>query len=107
MDEKNKILTPSLRGFYENIGRLKGIKLYESKLNTCLGDIVLFTGSILDKSEIDYREITMSQGKYYTVIPDGMNKEDIDEYWIRYTTVLCKSEAIQYLVGFKNKNNKD
>jgi len=99
MDKKIKLYTPSLRGFYENIGQMEGIDLKETKLDTRPGEIVLFTGSILDKSEIDYREITQSQGEYYTVIPDGMKKSDIDHYWIKHTTVIHRSNLINYLTS--------
>ena len=47
--------TPSIRGLIENIGYLENVKLQATTLDTKSGETVLFTGSILDKSEIDYR----------------------------------------------------
>jgi hypothetical protein len=95
--KKKKIYTPSLRAFYENVGQLQGIELYESTLDTNTGEIVLLTGSILDKSEIDYREVTMSRGIYITVVPDHIDKSDIDDYWFKYSIVVCKSKLIDFL----------
>lgn len=93
--KKKIIQTPSTRAFYELIGSLEELELQESKLDTKTGDIVVLTGSILDKSEIDYRNITKTQGIYYTLIPDHYNKKEIDDYWHKYTRVLYKYEFIR------------
>jgi len=93
--KKKTILTPSTRVFHELIGILEDIELKESTLDTKAGDIIVLTGSILDKSEIDYRNITKTQGIYYTLIPEHYNKKEIDDYWHKYTSVLYKYEFIR------------
>ncbi len=102
--EKVKVFTPSIIGFYENIGRLKDIRLYETTLDTKFGEIILFTGSILDKSEIDYRRLTMSRGRYFTVIPECRKKEDVDKYWHMKTEIVYKLEVERYLRELFNKH---
>ena len=92
--------TPSIRVFIENIGCLENVKLKATTLDTKMGEIVLFTGSILDKSEIDYRNLTKSWGRYYTVIPTSLEKSEVDTYWHKHTTVVYKDE----LLGFLNKH---
>jgi len=99
MEERRVCVTPSLRGFYENVGEIEGLELRESTLNTKKGDIVLFTGSILDKSEIDYRQITQTVGKYYTVIPSRLKLEEIDIYWFKNTVVVHKEKLHKLLAS--------
>ncbi len=93
-----KIFTPSIQGFYENAGKLEKIQLYRTTLNTKSGEIVLMTGSILDKSEIDYRNLTNTIGYYYTVIPNTIKFSEIDGYWFKYTKVVYKSEIENILL---------
>ena len=99
MEEIRVCLTPSLRGFYENVGEIKGLELRESTLNTKKGDIVLFTGSILDKSEIDYRKITQTVGEYYTVLPSYIKLKEVDSYWFNNTMVVHKEELHKILAS--------
>jgi len=61
------------------------------------GDIVLFTGSIIDKSEIAYRQLTNSVGQYFTIIPDSMDESNVDIFWKTNSIVIKESFANEVL----------
>ena len=60
-------------------------------------DILLFTGSIIDKSEIHYRELINKEALYFTIINDDINEQDIDPFWHIHTIILKESFANQVL----------
>jgi len=102
MEKKIVCLTPSLKGFVENIGKIEGITMEESSLSTNVSDIVLFTGSILDKAEIDYRNITQTKGHYFTILTVDIKLNEVDFYWLVNTRVVYKSELINILLSQDN-----
>ena len=102
---KIKRCTPNLRALSENVAFNTGnIEVVVSSLDTQKDDVVLFTGSILDKSEIDYRSVTNTVGKYFTVIPDDMNENEVDSYWKIQTIILTKGEAEHFLSDMQIDN---
>jgi len=60
-------------------------------------DILLFTGSIIDKSEIYYRELMKKEALYFTIIPDDFDEENVDPFWHMHTIVLKESFANEVL----------
>jgi len=64
-------------------------------------DILLFTGSIIDKSEIYYRELMKKEALYFTIIPDDFNEENVDSFWHMHTIVLKESFANEVLSSEK------
>ena len=98
------LLTPSQRDLYNNIGLSRVIPLENTTLQTSKEDIVLFTGSISDKAEINYRTLTNTTCTYITIIPDEMSENEIDSYWFTHTIVLQKSLAETLLRAEKVDN---
>ena len=64
-------------------------------------DILLFTGSIIDKSEIHYRELMNKEALYFTIIPDDFDEENVDSFWHMHTIVLKESFANEVLSSDK------
>ena len=100
-EKKIECLTPSLRGFYENVGKIEGVTLKKTTFVKKENEIVLFTGSILDKSEIAYRNITQTKGIYYTVLPMNVKLDEVEAYWFKHTTVCYKKNVLTLIAALK------
>jgi len=99
------IYTPDMHVLSENTGLdTHVVDVQKCTLNTHKDDIVLLTGSILDQSEINYRNLTKTEGRYFTIIPDEVQNDEIDVYWKMNTFILTKSEA-EFFLAKENIEN--
>lgn len=92
-----KVFTPSVQAFIKNIGLVKNVELCETTLNGSSDDIVLFSGSLLDRAEINYRELTNCIGVYMTVVTDDIDIDDVEKYWFENSNVVYKHELEKLL----------
>ncbi len=91
-----KIYTPYLYALDRSIGKLENVDVTDKIVDYSKDDIVLFTGSLLDKSEIAKRDILGKRATYVTVVPDDYSGE-IDIFWQANTLLMPKSFAQEVL----------
>ncbi|MFA7047610.1 MAG: hypothetical protein WC170_08000 [Bacteroidales bacterium] len=68
-----------------------------SSLQNSSNDFLLFNGSIIDKSEIEYRNLMGEQATYFTIIPNDLDESSVDSFWHMNTIVLKESVANEVL----------
>jgi hypothetical protein len=83
----------SLSQFTLEVKDCSSLKSDEPNSNT----VLLFNGSIIDKSEIEYRKLINTHATYFTIIPDNLDENDVDLYWHMNTTILKESVANEVL----------
>ncbi len=90
-----KISTPYLYALNKNVGVLNNVDITEGD-DYSNDDIVLFTGSLFDKSEIAKRDFLGQRATYITITHNNYSG-DIDPYWQANTLVMSKSFAKKVL----------
>lgn len=97
MISNNKIYVLNQNSFSQSFP-LTTLKIQEqANSQPSSDDILLFNGSIIDKSEIIYRSFIEQQATYFTIISDGLDESSIDSFWHMNTIVLEASIANKIL----------
>ena len=91
---EQKIFTPCVRSFVSNVGDIEGVELFNTSLTCYSNEIVLLTGSILDRAEVDYRQIMNCTSLYITVIKGSDDLKDMNTYWTDISIVVTKNELL-------------